>query len=674
MPANQLSRQATEYAALVEGLTSTMLQVEEVHLSMGTQFLDYAVVAVDLGHIGAKARLHAMDLASLELETPDGGTIHPAGREMTIVALVDGRRVPIHWGRISGREIDLDQNETLHLVSRVEPVHFGQPIIFQQVWSPIAQAPANVHHEIVFNPQFKGAIIGNMRRATIDGKPDEPIFIDPGSIETFFAAEYQEALVTSLGELGWVTESGVNNWTLADAVRVLCRIGNPIERFIQNPQPEELASVLPSDPQILKNHGLRMGLYLNQALEELLAPYGFTFKIEYSLNSRKLAIVQRGVGEKKTVRWQPIGSKLELSEQFADEAHLQFDASMAVNAVAAWGDYTYLEATFELMPGWPANLDNSDVMDLTNDGEDWQQHPERHDVWRKWVLNEAGDYNRGWTNVAAAGKANEGLTGLFRDAFGGDHGELVARRRQFEPMLTVGPDGKPLGDVGGTKVEWWDPEREGGPGWSDLPSDDPTFTCRLLTDECGILFTGVEPPYWILDQGGAARLRITATIASDDRIRGLESRFAQSVNVDEHYHVLDVNRGFHARLLHSGSRYYSQVQNETLKAAQVDGREALVAFAQQAVVAWDQAHLAGTVRLESLENFGAYELGDLIEKLAGRNIEFTLNRATEEGKRFPQIIGMTHYVQAQKLVLAIAEFKQTDAYVASFTRKTRRLR
>lgn len=696
-----ISRAGIQVYATVNGLRPQIFQVLEVRISSGSNLLDYAAVQVDLGKIGKY--VENLDLTNLTISGPNGD-VNLAGAEMNIIAVVDGKQDVLHWGKVTGYEVDIGDDESINLISRLEESHFGVPLGFQRVIDPATNQPTYSDHDVLFNPQKRNdrlrpfeheQILGNKRSGVSAAGLPYPVFIDPASVETQNAATYQKfGDFVNFNDPSLQAETAIDCWNLIEAVQYLCGECNPATRpdgspaQITNPTFDELSAVLPTSRAILKNHLIRHGLYLPEALQQLLEPYGYLFRIDYQTTTfRKLTIFQGGKGPVKQVLWQPSQSNLFLPTQQADKVKLEYDKSMAVNQVKATGDYTYLEATWELMPAWDPSLDNLTFFDLFENGPGWAAHTDYHRVWRDWVLNEAGDYSRAWAPaggpVFQAGIANPILTQYFGEAWGTTHPPLVARRRRFHPMLTRGPDGEPLGSAGGCEIEWWgnftlSPKDGGGvtrtgPGWNNLWTYDSSQSVELLEHECGIRFTGASVPHFIRSLGANARVRITATIISDTRIVGFAPRRASSVNLDTNEAVLDVGSQFHARRLHNGSNYYSDVSNGLRQADQVDGRQALQEFTEQAQSSWDQAQCSGTIRLEGLDHMD-FQVGDLISQIKGRNVNIGLNNAGASDTRYPQIVGITYYVQEQKTLITVNEFKETDAWIASFIRKTKHLK
>ncbi len=667
-----LSRNAVDYRAYVKGISSSVFRVLEVHLSEGADRLDYAVVLLDLGAPNVQAYVQNLNLATLQVLTPDAGIVSLAGAECLITAFVANVERAVHWGKLSVREIDVGPDEKLTFISRLEHTHFGNPLGFQLVWNPAQGAFATLDHEVVFNPEIKHHIVGNKRTGgtNIPGV-NYPIFLDPASVFTTAAAQFQGANYFPPNDPAYAGEVSDANWNLIEAVLYVCGRCNGSQQNVINPKLADLKGLLPDDRTILKNHAIRHDLYLSEALSQLLQPYGFRWSVDYeSRTVRRIRISQVGKGDLRTLSWQAAGSDLNLTAQNTDRIRLLYDASMAVNQVRALGDFTTIEATWELKPAWDAALDETDMVNLIKSNPNWETNTQYHRVWRDWVLNEGADYPRAWTGHPE-GVVNPAIDQYFRDVWGPNHPPVVARRRRFLPMLTRDIDGQPLGDTGGVYVEWWNPNKTGGANWDVLWPSLPFFHCKVLDDECGISFTGTLPPVLIRSAGAEARVRVTATLRSDTRISGFSPRAATSANADVHERRIDVGSRFHARGLHPGSKFFSDVAGGRRLADVADGRDALQAFADDARDAFDQAHCAGTVRIEGLDRSNA-KIGDVIGGVVGRNLVFSLNKGS--GTLYPQIVGISHFVQQQKLLLHLNSFEQTDAVVAGLIRKSRKLR
>jgi hypothetical protein len=673
-------RKSVELRALVNGAYANYLRVLSVDTSLGgAHRLDHAEVILDLGHPEVRKLISGLSIANLRIDTGIG-LINVHGAECAIFGKVDGKDVIYHWGKLSLSELSIGNEEGILLSSRILPQHFGRPLPYMLVYDPRSRTNVRLDHDPIFNPEVKGKVFGN-RRVPAGQADTYPIFIDFGSTRTAAACNYQQVLEQPLADAERIAERSSEYWTLLDAVLYLCHECNPdvAGQLIANPTRNELLQVLPvraptltaADRGVLRNHIVRAGQYLPEALEQLLEPYGFSFRIEYTgFFNRKIRIVRDGVGPRKQVKHQAPGRVLDTAQTECERVDLVCDYSRAVNQVRASGYLTQVEATVELKPAWDAQYDDLPMSSLIRSGPDWATHPEYHRVWRDWVIDLAGEYRRDWSNL---GTSPYDLTPLFRAVFPG-HPVLVPRRRRLLPMLTLAEDGQPYGSIGGVHVEWYNPNKTGGAGWDSLWQGNATFACHLLRGEAGIRFTGEVPPVFIRNLASAARVRVTATFESDSRLTYLAPRRPSSVNPLVHESHLDVNRRFHFRQLHPDSTFYARVQNGTLKADLADGRLSLADFCQQAQNAWDQAEISGSITLEGLDRQNV-KLGDLVTRIVGRNIDLETTRlgGSVESK-YPQVVGVRYDAQQQTTHLTLSGHKETDALLGSLLYKARRLK
>jgi hypothetical protein len=160
------------------------------------------------------------------------------------------------------------------------------------------------------------------------------------------------------------------------------------------------------------------------------------------------------------------------------------------------GDFKVYEATFDLVPAWdPASEDtNYDLFSASTNSQFYQVR----DVYRKWCLNEAGDY----TDAPFGQGSPYDFSGVFAGA------EYVPQRRRFWPALSADPQGQSFGyhlevsyDAG---AHWW----------------TYLHAFNNLLDECGIWLSSdqLDVDTWVATQQGMLQFRITASVLSDERL------------------------------------------------------------------------------------------------------------------------------------------------------------
>jgi hypothetical protein len=189
------------------------------------------------------------------------------------------------------------------------------------------------------------------------------------------------------------------------------------------------------------------------------------------------------------------------------------------------GDFKVYEATFELIKAWDPALEG---MDYYTFGA--STNPEFHrvrDVYRKWCLNEAGDYSGAPCN---RGQPYD-LTTIFEGA------NYVRRQRRFWPALSTDSQGRSLGylvevsfDDG---VSWW----------------PYSHAFNNLLDECGVWLSSdqIDVDTWIASLKGTLRFRITASIVSDERLTCIVADGPLGSTSPVIDHVITLPRGFQYR-------------------------------------------------------------------------------------------------------------------------------
>ena len=713
----QHSRPAVPIEVLINGVNNPYFQVLDIEHSHGGHRLDRAVLEFDLGragavpggigHIGGNVGGFTVGAA-----LQSNGMFTP-GVDCEIVARVGGELVVWHYGKLEAEEIGVRNDETLRYVSRLDKKLFGVPLGFQRVYDPALTAdtwtdaggtPRGVYNEqhVIFNPEVEDRIVGNMRWPTA-GSGGYSIFIHPYSIVTSNAAAYQANEFFGPGHSAKIKETEAGNWDFPRAIRYLCCECNGAETYIQNPTLAELTALFGESKAVLKNQAIRAGTYLPHCLDELLEPYGFSWTVDFSLGQRKIRVFKLGEGFPKQVYFQPPGAELGTvglytggsNHQNVEGFEIDFDLSGVINEVGVFGSLTRVEGTWELIPAWPQDLDATDEEKLFSGDPDAPLEPKYKRVWRDWVLNEARDYSRpDYDSVSGNGTSPPNLTEAFRAAFGPNHPPVAARRRKFRPLLTLGTDGTKPVTHSGIQVSYWDLDKSGGAGWTVIPKGSADLGFDILKNECGITFTGDDIPIAIHDvyqraqaaaggdaaYGAKPRVRVTATIESDSRL-SYTAPFTPGLSLapEARAVVLDKRKSFHFRELVPSGPYQSEYFNlvlegsgdeEPWKAKTADGREALQVFAEAMRRAWDQADCSGTIPLEGLDH--DYDVSDVVLKIRGREIYLRLN-ADLENPRYPQIVGIRRYVQAQRTVLILESFRETDHYLGGLLERNRRI-
>ncbi|HBG27493.1 MAG: hypothetical protein A2Y10_02870 [Planctomycetes bacterium GWF2_41_51] len=248
-------------------------------------------------------------------------------------------------------------------------------------------------------------------------------------------------------------------------------------------------------------------------------------------------------------QWQ--GEKIDISKTNICEVSQKKNYA-AVNRYIVQGDYKIFEATFELVKGWDPSLEANDYdrySPITN-----ENFNEVRDVYRKWVLNEAGDYS--------ASPYNQGEAFNFSNIF--ENANYIRKRRRFLPALACGQDGSSIGynlEMSYTDGSYW---------WPYMNS------FKVLLDQCGIWLSTeqLDSDMWFAILKGVLKVRITASVAADERINFATTDGAVNSIIDVVDRVVTLPRRFKYQKVSPYSIFKNTTANE------IDNTNALVEFAR----------------------------------------------------------------------------------------------
>ncbi|MCK5563805.1 MAG: hypothetical protein KAJ07_01045 [Planctomycetes bacterium] len=208
------------------------------------------------------------------------------------------------------------------------------------------------------------------------------------------------------------------------------------------------------------------------------------------------------------------------------------------------GEYKEYESTFTLVPAWDSLLEGlpqSEYEQSTSSNFDSVA-----DVYRKWCLNEAGDYGEPAFD--------------FSKVFQGQ--EYLTRRRVFERAIT------------GDKGYYLEVSFDDGVNWQEF-----TDSFDVLDDQCGVWLSEDElgAQMWTAIGASALILRITATVASDVRVNYSVSNGAADgcAPVTE---TIETDSSYAYRKVMPTSVFYDQVRTGQLEADQIDDSNAIAAY------------------------------------------------------------------------------------------------
>jgi hypothetical protein len=329
------------------------------------------------------------------------------------------------------------------------------------------------------------------------------------------------------------------------------------------------------------------GLSVAESLARTAARAGLAFRGRLSGDGvglhPTLVLYRPGVaGRPRRVALQPRGATLHADRTNLWRGGFTLRARPGRRTVVALGEAKVHEMTLPLQPGWDAALETPYHCDFVRGRPGFSA--DLANVFRKWVLNEAGQYSGPPWELPAFDLA---------EAAGEDF--LVARRRPLGPVLPRGGGRRSPGVVVEVSyddgVTW---RRYGGP-------------VRLAGDECSLWLADDALPgdYFQAALAGTARVRVTGTITADRRLRA-------EVTGDPSAGVEVIER----------TATWRQVQaSSALDAADADERDEGDRLAR---LAEQHARRPGRdfeaeLTLATVEP--AWAAGDLVERIEGRGLD-----------------------------------------------------
>ena len=205
------------------------------------------------------------------------------------------------------------------------------------------------------------------------------------------------------------------------------------------------------------------------------------------------------------------------------------------------GDFKVYEATFELVKAWdPAGEDTDYDKFSPSTNPDFYSIK---DVYRKWSLNEAGDYS--------GAPYNQGDVFDFLGIFG--TGDFAHRRRRFWPALTADKQNRSLGYFLQVSFD------NGSHWWQYL------YAFNNLLDECGVWLSSdqLDVDTWVAALKGVLKFRITASVISDERLSCMVADGPVGSTVPVVEHIITLPRRFKYRKV-SNKSIFANIADQML--------------------------------------------------------------------------------------------------------------
>lgn len=663
-----LSRQAPDIKIFRGGVEQFDMALLEVRRAIGGGVLNSAVFEMERVDLSTDRTLFQnVDLVDYAPNTEIEVHIVP----------IDPAAAPrvVHWGKLGASRLEYGpQGERVVATSRLEHHLIGTGVVDKlTIYDRLRTKPSNglmtdwdtvknVDGEHLFNPIYDGIV-----------HPNKATFIPPGAgaffafidLDTLHPAHVQTA--RSVDPLPFSFPARF--WDLPSIVHYLMSTLNGTETYVKNPTFAELAAILPADPNIVRHLNIEKGLFLGEALDKVLPPYGFSWYVEFTEGQRKIKVFKRNdPADKVALKLQQHNDPLDWTASNVPQFDLSYDIiDRATNNFVGLGGYAEKEITVELRPAWEESFDFLSNEFFDKSKNEFEDDDARTIAWRKFVANEAGDYTGSRPWFTAALDMSEYLEDPELDdgATGFEHSiEHITRRRTFRPIIGHREDGTPKGNIqgGAYYLEWWDHEIGEWKPITGTAEDrqglDNAQGAQVLQREMGIEFVASGIPWKLKENAGkfgmdSCKLRITATVRFDTRVRyETTPPGPPSLIHDQRTLLIDTGQRYQYRAQHTASKFFMWGHHGVV----VDGPGKLGIFGDTMLERHNSAALEGSLTIEGIDWKLENALGKTLEGLQPRNVNFRTNQLGLPNK-FPSIIGISWNIQEQRSFVHLESYR-----------------
>ncbi len=334
------------------------------------------------------------------------------------------------------------------------------------------------------------------------------------------------------------------------------------------------------------------GLNLIEALHRCCQRIGLRFKFVPlpvpTGPSQAIEFYKAGTGRTVELNCQQASEQLSISTTNIAALHSRKNFWPITHKYIGQGDFKIAEATFDLIKAWDSSLEdiNYDKFSSSTNSDFYQVK----DVYRKWCLNEAGDYS--------SAPYNQGDAFDFSKIFGSSN--FTRSRRRFRSTLTRDKQGKSLGYF--LQVSF-----NNGLYWRQY-----LHAFNILLDECGLRLSSdqLDVDTWVAALKGVLKFRITASVISDERLTSVVSDGPVNSTIPVVEHIITLPRQFKYRKVSSQSIFANSSDDALGGADEVDDADALHEFIRHRA-----AVSAGTIETMDIQTpFLAfdYRVGDIV--------------------------------------------------------------
>jgi hypothetical protein len=471
---------------------------------------------------------------------------------------------------------------------------FCLPLFHGQIENLDILLAANVEKVIItakdFSTNLKRISVYGQRTAQAD---DSSLFLD--SLDTVFNpdgkgnANTESITVNGKSYTVFCEEpSQGKQWSYAEVIHYLLCEFLPAGK-LQTPGLDQLKAL--TENQVARDLDVT-GLNLIDALHRCCERVGLQFQFvplsEPAGPNQAIEFYKSGTGRKVELNCQQTGEQLNISKTNIVAMHSRKNFWPVTHKYIGQGDFKVVEATFDLIKAWDSSLENV-IYDNFSPSTNSDFYKVK-DVYRKWCLNEAGDYS--------GIPYNQGDVFDFSMIFGS--GNFARRRRRFRPALTRDNQGKSLGyflEVSFNNGQNW---------WQYL------HAFNILLDECGLWLSSdqLDVDTWVAALKGVLKFRITASVVSDERLTCTVSDGPVNSAAPVIEHIITLPRQFKYRKVSDKSIFANSSQDGLGVADEVDDTDALYEYVRHKAAV--SAKTIETVDIQTPFLAFDYRVGDIV--------------------------------------------------------------
>jgi len=509
----------------------------------------------------ASAEPELLAAEDIETEFPMGASVRIGQYYNGVPPATAAFSVPLFFGTIEGIETKLGpKGEIVEIVARDFSARAERITVFgRRVAGQDGSTVLLPGLDTVFNPDGRG-----------NASP-APVRVE-GKSYTVFSAEPSQG----------------KYWTYAQVIEYLLS-EYVIAGQLQVPPGERLAAL--AENQVARDLDVT-GLTLLEALERCCGRIGLRFKFvpraESTGPAEAIVFYKSGQGRAVELNLQSRGQRLNISKTDIAEFHSSRNRWPVTHRHIGQGDFKVYEATFDLAEAWDPALEDTNYEQFSpSTNPDFYQVK---DVYRKWCLNEAGDYT---SEPYSRGEAFD-FTKIFGTC------DYAQSRRRFRPALTTDKQGKSLGYF--LQVSF-----DGGENWWQY-----LYAFNNLLDECGIWLSSdqLDMDTWVAALKGVLRFRITASVVSDERVTCIIADGPTGSTAPVVDRLITLPRRFKYRKVAAQSIFANASDDALGVPDEVDDTQALHAFLRRR--AGDSAVTIETADVQTPYLTLNYEVGDRV--------------------------------------------------------------